>query len=63
MALMYMLGLLHQAQPLHNSEYVRHVLRAYWLFYLCFLLFLYQPPLLGRCDLWPALTVWERFRW
>jgi len=63
MALMYMLGLVHQAMPLLGSPAVRDWLRAYWMLYLLFLLFLYQPPLLGRCDLWPALTVWERFRW
>lgn len=22
-----------------------------------------MPALLGRCDIYPALTTWERFRW
>lgn len=61
--MIYLLGFIHQAQPLYGSEKIASVIRAYWLFYIVFLLFLYQPPLLGRCDLYPALTTWERFRW
>jgi len=62
-SMLYLLGVLHQGMPLRAASRLAVTLRAYWLFVFLALLMLYTPNLLGRCDLYPALTLWERFRW
>ena len=57
------LGLVAYVYPFAGSEWIRLSFSAYWLFYLVPYLILTMPALLGRCDIYPALTTWERFRW
>jgi len=63
LGLIYLLGLLHQAMNLTFYRRLHVCFQSYWLFMLVPLLLLSMPALVGRCDLYPALTVWERFRW
>lgn len=63
LGMLYLLGLLHQAVPLALWPRLKTCLQSYWLLNFVFLLLLSMPTLLGRCDLFPAVTAWERFRW
>uniref|UniRef100_A0A6U7MFS3 Acyltransferase 3 domain-containing protein n=1 Tax=Haptolina brevifila TaxID=156173 RepID=A0A6U7MFS3_9EUKA len=63
LGMLYLLGLLHQSVNLVFWPSLKKCLQSYWLLCLLPLLFLYMPDLLGRCDLYPAVTIWERFRW
>jgi hypothetical protein len=52
-----------QAQPLLGSAAIARFVQPYWLFVATFLLLSTTPDLLGRCDLYPPTTLWERCRW
>ena len=63
MILLFLLGLVVQAQPLLHADALATHLRAYWVFVGTLLLLTTMPDLLGRCDLYPPLSAWERLRW
>ena len=63
MVFLFFIGVVVQAQPLLGSEAIVRCVRAYWPFVAVCLLLTTMPDLLGRCDLFPPLTVWERLRW
>lgn len=52
-----------QAQPLYCATWLAGYMRDYWVFLGTALLLTTMPDLLGRCDLYPPQTIWERFRW
>jgi len=59
----YLFGLICQAQPLYGAATFAKYAGSYWLLLGTFLIILSMPNMLGRCDLYPAPTLWERFRW
>ena len=54
----------HALHAAHTARLTRPRRRqAYWLFVATLLIVLTVPSLVGRCDLYPATTLWERLRW
>lgn len=49
--------------PSTGALRLAELLRSYWFLCIVFLIVLSVPDLMGRCDLYPATTTWERFRW
>jgi hypothetical protein len=58
----YIFGLVTQHWPLKGRDSLASYMRQYWPFVLIVLLLLYQPDMVGRCDLNVPRTHWERFR-
>lgn len=63
MCLLYILGVLVKVQPFYGEKVFAYYAGSYWIFVAVGLLLMTMPDLLGRCDLYPPQTVWERFRW
>jgi len=62
--MLYILGFYVCCHTLAGSDTIRTYIRAYLvLFVVVVMLEMYEASLLGRCDRYPAQTVWERFRW
>jgi hypothetical protein len=63
MIFFFLLGVVVHSQPLYGSSTLAYYTAAYWILIATALLLTTIPDLLGRCDLYPPLTIWERFRW
>ena len=59
----YMLGLVILHHPFAGQERIMEIGRAYWFLVITFMIVFSVPDLLGRCDMYPATTLWERIRW
>lgn len=64
MVLLYLLGAVGKVYPFAYSTRIVHAIKSYWPLYFCmYLLLCNMPTLTGRCDIYPPLFAWERFRW
>ncbi|CAD7936499.1 unnamed protein product [Amoebophrya sp. A120] len=50
-------------RPLYHTDALRTWFRAYWFFTALIVLGLVYVDQIGRCDIYPALYLWERARW
>jgi len=58
----YVLAMYAHVWPLRGSATFANFVRSYWFLALLFMVFLSMPDMVGRCDMYEAGTVWERFR-
>jgi len=64
MIMLYLIGVIVKVYPFYGAALFAKAVRAYWLIIVaCPLLILQMPELVGRCDTYPPLSAWERFRW
>eukprot|EP00441_Pelagodinium_beii_P025486 CAMPEP_0197663952 /NCGR_PEP_ID=MMETSP1338-20131121/58342_1 /TAXON_ID=43686 ORGANISM="Pelagodinium beii, Strain RCC1491" /NCGR_SAMPLE_ID=MMETSP1338 /ASSEMBLY_ACC=CAM_ASM_000754 /LENGTH=523 /DNA_ID=CAMNT_0043242493 /DNA_START=35 /DNA_END=1606 /DNA_ORIENTATION=- len=58
----YVMAMYTHVWPLTGSTAIANALRSYWPLVLITLVLLSMPDMVGRCDMYEAGTVWERFR-
>jgi len=63
MMFFFLLGIVVQSQPLSGASGIVSLVQPYWLFVATFMILTSMADLTGRCDLYPATTLWERIRW
>jgi len=51
------------ARPLRNGDKLANFFQNYWIFMVLAVLASVYVDQIGRCDIYPAERVWERFRW
>ena len=56
-AMLYLLGVVAFIYPFTGGKAIRSLVRAYWLLLLPVYLILAMPALIGRCDIYPPLTM------
>ena len=62
--MLYLLGFYASQHPFRGAERFAKAVRSYsMLIFIIVLLIGPLPTLYGRCDRYPAETIWERFRW
>mmetsp|Transcript_58695 Transcript_58695/g.163791 ORF Transcript_58695/g.163791 Transcript_58695/m.163791 type:complete len:520 (+) Transcript_58695:41-1600(+) len=59
---LYVFGMVVDVFPLSGSKAIAAAVRAYWPLLFMLLCLLCQPDMIGRCDMLPPGTVWERGR-
>jgi hypothetical protein len=62
MIMLYLLGFVARCFPFAGSEGYARDVRSYSVLIIVMLTSISMPELLGRCDIYPPLTMWERFR-
>eukprot|EP00929_Paragymnodinium_shiwhaense_P107051 TRINITY_DN7302_c0_g2_i8.p1 TRINITY_DN7302_c0_g2~~TRINITY_DN7302_c0_g2_i8.p1 ORF type:complete len:499 (-),score=49.30 TRINITY_DN7302_c0_g2_i8:247-1743(-) len=59
---LFMFGMVIRHFPLHHQAKVKSFIREYWVIWVAALLICSDPDVIGRCDLWPLNSTWERLR-
>merc|ERR1719343_1925085 len=59
---LYVFGMFTLAWPLKGKEIVAKAVQAYWPFLVMALCLISMPDMVGRCDMFPPGTTWERLR-
>lgn len=59
---LYIFAMVTMAWPLKGQETLSRCVSSYWPFLIMFLVLLSMPDMVGRCDMFPPGTYWERIR-
>lgn len=63
MVMLYLMGVIVQVEPLAGANTIAAKWQAYWGILTLPMVLMVMVSLHGRCSVYPALTLWERFRW
>jgi len=59
---LFIFAMVAESWTLRGSSSIARKVRGYWPLLIVFLIFMACPDMQGRCDLMPASSIWERFR-